>query len=102
LRARGVMSFHASSAVTLAISALRRSPGSSCTTPPGTRGLLTVPRYRPSAIATAVARCTLSDDPARDESPLGCAQFDDRRHQRHRCIDAELSAPDDAASGMLV
>jgi hypothetical protein len=41
LRARGVMSFQASSAVGLAISALRRSPGSLCTTPPGTRGLLT-------------------------------------------------------------
>ncbi len=44
LRARGVMSFQASSAVGLAISASRRSPGSLCTTPPGTRGLLTGPR----------------------------------------------------------
>ena len=44
LRARGVMSFQASSAVVLAISAWRRSPGSLCTTPPGTRGLLTGPR----------------------------------------------------------
>jgi hypothetical protein len=35
------MSFQASSAVGLATSALRRSPGSLCTTPPGTRGLLT-------------------------------------------------------------
>ena len=41
LRARGVMSFQASSAVGLAISALRRSAGSLCTTPPGSRGLLT-------------------------------------------------------------
>ena len=40
-RARGVMSFHASSAVELATSALRRSVGNLCTTPPGTRGLLT-------------------------------------------------------------
>jgi hypothetical protein len=37
LRARGVMSSQTSSAVGLAISALRRSPGSLCTTPPGTR-----------------------------------------------------------------
>ncbi len=44
LRARGVMSFQASSAVGLAISAMRRSRGSLCTTPPGTRGLLTGPR----------------------------------------------------------
>jgi len=44
LRARGVMSFQASRAVGLAISALRRSPGSLCTNPPGTRGLLTGPR----------------------------------------------------------
>jgi hypothetical protein len=51
-RARGVMSFQASSAVGLAtssavglaISALRRSAGSLCTTPPGTRWLLTGPR----------------------------------------------------------
>jgi hypothetical protein len=42
LRARGVMSVQASSAVGLAIRALRRSPGSLCTTPPGTRLLLTV------------------------------------------------------------
>jgi len=41
LRANGVMSFQASSAVALAISALRRSTGSLCTTPPGTRWPLT-------------------------------------------------------------
>jgi hypothetical protein len=41
LRARGVMSFQAWSAVALAISAWRRSAGSLCTTPPGTRWLLT-------------------------------------------------------------
>ncbi len=46
LRARGVMSIQASSAVGLAISALRRSVGSLCTTPPATRELLTGPRYR--------------------------------------------------------
>ena len=46
LRARGVMSFQASSAVGLAISAWRRSPGSLCTAPPGTRGLLMGPRQR--------------------------------------------------------
>ena len=40
LRAKGVMSFQASRAVALAISALRRSAGSSCTTPPGTGWLL--------------------------------------------------------------
>jgi alkanesulfonate monooxygenase SsuD/methylene tetrahydromethanopterin reductase-like flavin-dependent oxidoreductase (luciferase family) len=37
LRAKGVMSFQAASAVELAINAARRSAGSSCTTPPGTR-----------------------------------------------------------------
>ena len=40
LRASGVMSVQASSAVGLATSASRRSPGSSCTTPPATRWLL--------------------------------------------------------------
>ena len=44
LRARGVMSFQAPSAAGLATSALRRSSGSSWTTPPGTRRLLTRPR----------------------------------------------------------
>ena len=43
LRAKGVMSLQAASAVALAISALRRSTGSLCTTPPGTRWLLTGP-----------------------------------------------------------
>ena len=46
LRARGVMSFHASSAPGLATSASRRSSGSSCTTPPGIRRLLTKPHWR--------------------------------------------------------
>ncbi len=41
LRAKGVMSIQAASAVELAISASRRSAGSSCTTPPGTRLLVT-------------------------------------------------------------
>ena len=44
LRASGVMSFQAASATGLATSALRRSAGSSCTTPPGTPSLLTRPR----------------------------------------------------------
>ena len=44
LRARGVMSFQGSSAVGLATSAFRRSAGSLCTTPPGTREALTAPR----------------------------------------------------------
>ncbi len=39
LRARGVMSFQASSAVALPMRASRRSAGSLCTTPPGTRWL---------------------------------------------------------------
>jgi hypothetical protein len=43
LRAKGVMSFHAASAVVLAISASRRSAGNLCTTPPGTRPLLIGP-----------------------------------------------------------
>ena len=40
LRAKGVMSFHAASAVALPISDSRRSAGSLCTTPPGIRWLL--------------------------------------------------------------
>jgi hypothetical protein len=42
------MSFQASSAAALAISALRRSSGSVCTTPPGTREPLTGQRYSAS------------------------------------------------------
>jgi hypothetical protein len=56
LRASGVMSFQASSAVGWAISALRRSPGSSCTTPPGTRGMLTGPPYSGSCPFGATGR----------------------------------------------
>ena len=41
LRAKGVMSFQASSAVVLATNASRRSAGSGCTTPPGIGWLLT-------------------------------------------------------------
>jgi hypothetical protein len=41
LRAKGVMSLQAASAAEFAISASRRSAGSSCTTPPGTRLLVT-------------------------------------------------------------
>jgi Protein of unknown function (DUF2510)/zinc-ribbon family len=44
LRARGVMSFQATSAVGFVISASRRSVGSLWTTPPGTRVLLTAQR----------------------------------------------------------
>jgi hypothetical protein len=56
LRARGVMSFQAASAAWLATSALRRSSGSSCTTPPGSRWPLTGSRrhgahVRPSGSA---------------------------------------------------
>lgn len=46
LRAKGVMSFQAASAVALPIRALRRSLGSWCTTPPGTRGPLTKASYK--------------------------------------------------------
>src|ERR1700738_4751061 len=41
LRASGVRAFHAASAVALAISAVRRSVGILCATPPGTRWLIT-------------------------------------------------------------
>ncbi len=56
LRARGVMSFHASRAVGFGTNASRKSPGSLCTALPGTRGLLTGPRYRvePTPIAEPV------------------------------------------------
>ena len=46
LRAKGVMSFQASSAVMLAINAARRSAGNLWTTPPGTRWLRTGPWKR--------------------------------------------------------
>ena len=57
LRAKGVMSCHAASASWLAISAARKSVGSLCTTPPGTRWLLTVVRvtsHLPSPPAASV------------------------------------------------
>lgn len=46
LRARGVMSFHAARATELATSAPRRSGGSLCTTPPGSRTVLTPATYQ--------------------------------------------------------
>src|ERR1700742_1223153 len=45
LRANGVMSFQAASAGAFPISAVRRSTGSLCTTPPGTRWLPTDSEY---------------------------------------------------------
>jgi hypothetical protein len=48
LRASGVMSIQAASAVEFAISACRRSSGSLCTTPPGTRLLVTEESRSPS------------------------------------------------------
>src|SRR3954462_8141650 len=74
LRAKGVMSFQASSAALLTISASRRSRGSSCTTPPGTGWRFTWMRVpakpavsvslpcpkrtvRSSAVRLLVARC---------------------------------------------
>ncbi len=64
LRARGVMSFQASSAVGLATSASRRSAGSWCTTPPGTREALTDPRYRPYGSVPAVSLAVVLSTPA--------------------------------------
>jgi hypothetical protein len=81
-----VMSFQASSAVGLAISAWRRSPGSLCTTPPGTRGLLTGPRsgVRSSPITSEAwvfvihrpgvkGRCTLGSATRQPREPSFCA-----------------------------
>jgi len=48
LRAKGVMSFQASSAVALPTSAFRKSGGSLCTTPPGTLWPLITPSYEPA------------------------------------------------------
>ena len=63
LRAKGVMSFQASNAAVLAISASRRSAGSVCTTPPGTRWLLTRQRSRRArfTIPQRASRLPLSD-----------------------------------------
>jgi dihydrofolate reductase len=71
------MSFQASRAVALAISALRRSGGSLCTTPPGTR-LLTAPGYpaegeladRLKELPKYVVSSTLTD-PAWNATVLG-------------------------------
>jgi hypothetical protein len=61
-----VMSFQASSADGLASSASRRSPGSLCTTPPGTRGPLTRQRYRAAECRTTrpAVRGRCGDQPA--------------------------------------
>lgn len=45
LRARGVMSIQASRALGLVINVSRKSPGSLCTTPPGTRALFIQRQY---------------------------------------------------------
>src|SRR5271166_3882269 len=58
LRARGVMSFQASSAAGLAASASRRSPGSSCTTPPDTRW----PPTRPTLAGVAPTHELVDED----------------------------------------
>jgi hypothetical protein len=58
LRANGVMSFQAASAVELAIRAQRRSAGSLCTTPPGTRWPLTRSGYLPLRSSPWLAGCT--------------------------------------------
>src|SRR5262245_24460305 len=55
LRAKGVMSIHAASAVAFVSSAARRSAGSLCTTPPGTR-LLVVMSVSSPALTTAEQR----------------------------------------------
>ena len=57
LRARGVMSFQASSAVALLMSAFRRSPGSLCTTPPGTREPLTKASYKDASVRKLRPHC---------------------------------------------
>ena len=48
------MSFHAASAVSLAISAPRRSAGNSCTTPPGTGWLLIEAKIEPVVVQHVV------------------------------------------------
>jgi hypothetical protein len=63
LRAKGVMSFQASSAVPFAISALRRSDGKSWTTPPGTRWPAMAPVYcdtQPVTPRTLIAKTSVS------------------------------------------
>jgi hypothetical protein len=61
------MSFHAASASSLTISASRKSAGSLCTTPPGTRWLLTVARvtsHLPSSRAAGVG-VVVANEPGR-------------------------------------
>ena len=57
LRASGVMSFQAASAVSLPLNASRRSAGSSCTTPPGTCGLLMEATITPRTKFPALREC---------------------------------------------
>jgi hypothetical protein len=79
LRARGVMSFQASSAVGLARSVFRRSTGSLCTTPPGTRVVLTpasVPASTKGPIAEARhLNCVQPRQSGRRRTATTCTQL---------------------------
>ncbi len=55
-RARGVMSFQATRALGLAMSSRRRSTGSLCTAPPGSRGLLMASNGTAQGPTTSVHR----------------------------------------------
>src|SRR3954452_21157944 len=76
LRANGVMSFQASSAVVFAINASRRSPGNGCTTPPGTGWLLT---------GKTVAMLSTRPEPA--------GAFDERLQLRPRHVARQVLHP---------
>lgn len=73
LRARGVMSLQAASAVVLASSASRRSTGSSCTTPPGTRLRVTKESRRARAIGGQALADRRVTTPTIPRSPLAAA-----------------------------
>ncbi len=71
LRANGVMSFQASSAVASAINASRRSAGNSCTTPPGTPLTLTDPSTPTRVSACKQPHCPVTARARRGRDPGG-------------------------------
>lgn len=86
LRAKGVMSLQAASAVELAISASRRSTGSLCTTPPGTRLLVTQESRSARAIGSQAVRSPTVARPRHRDAGLGrLGQVEPEREEPGPC-----------------
>ena len=105
LRAKGVMSFQASSAVVLAISASRRSAGNLWTTPPGTRWPLIGQRYgTPRLVLVArgpgylVRRVPAGDAAAADTPTPGLLERDSELHT----IDRRIASARAGAGSLVV